>query len=64
MNQITLEEAIRFREAKAAEINRLLKTYGTGVRPGWVSTDIAIAATHRDRCQEIIDQYEREDNEK
>jgi hypothetical protein len=30
-------------------IDRTLAQYGTGARPSWVSSDIAIDAAHRDR---------------
>ena len=35
----TIQDAI---DSKTRDTQRLLDTYGSGVRPAWVSTDIAI----------------------
>lgn len=37
------DECIRFAELHEAEVKSLEAKHGTGVRPSWVSTDIAIA---------------------
>lgn len=48
-----IEDQIAVHESAAEryqdEINRLVLRYGTGVRPGWVGEDIAIAEYHRNR---------------
>ena len=45
-----------FIERKNASIDRTLKQYGTGVRPGWVSCDLAILQADRDEAQRQLDQ--------
>ena len=41
-------------ESEERSIAQTIKTYGTGVRPSWVSADIAIDQGHVDRAKAEI----------
>ena len=56
---MTLEEAKGMMQSYQQDIKRLRERYGTGVRPSWVSTDIAIAADNVQKFMKLIETMEQ-----
>lgn len=49
----TIQNAI---DSKTRDTQRLLDTYGSGVRPAWVSTDIAINESQIAHYRRLLDE--------
>ena len=47
--------------SKQREIDKLLRDYGHGVRPSWVSTDLALAREAIARMERAIEEIMEED---
>ena len=45
-------------ESKQREIDSIIKRYGTGVRPSYVSADLAMAGMYRDEAKKQAEYYE------
>lgn len=54
----TLEDLIAYRDYCRQQADDLIKRYGTGVRPSWVSADLSINIYNANRAQEEIDKLE------
>ncbi len=48
--------------SKKREIDGLLRDYGDGVRPSWVSTDLALARDAIARMERAIEEIMQEDS--
>jgi len=59
MAQEQFEFALSRVEYYQDKIVRLINRYGTGVRPSWVSTDLAMDGYHRDQWQKEADRLEQ-----
>lgn len=59
MEYLKLEEAKSMMHSYEQDIKRLRERYGTGVRPSWVSTDIAIAADNVQKFMKLIETMEQ-----
>ena len=60
MDYLKLEEAKSMMHSYQQDIKNLKERYGTGVRPSWVSTDIAIAADNVRKFMELIETMEQD----
>ena len=63
MDYLKLEEAKSMMHSYEQDIKRLREQYGTGVRPSWVSTDIAIAADNVQKFMKLIETMEQEQDD-
>ena len=60
MDYLKLEEAKSMMHSYQQDIKNLQERYGTGVRPSWVSTDIALAADNVQKFMKLIETMEQE----
>ena len=60
MDYLKLEEAKSMMRSYQQDIKNLQERYGTGVRPSWVSTDIALAADNVQKFMKLIETMEQE----
>ena len=54
----TLTDLIAYRDHCRQQADDLIERYGTGVRPSWVSTDLAIYWHRAEQAQLQIDELE------
>lgn len=54
-----IDELRHYAEMKQRELDEIIARYGEGVRPAWVSTDIAIAQAKIRGLKKQIDDLER-----
>ena len=50
------QECVNYYKGK---IDRLIKQHGTGVRPSWVSTDLAIDQQNKHNCEKELNRLEQ-----
>ena len=55
---MTLEEAKSIHQMYKQRYDDLIKRYGTGVRPSWVSTDLAIEGERMRYYAKIVEELE------
>lgn len=55
MTEQTKEQAEKMAEMYEREAQSLINQYGTGVRPSWVSTDLAIANDRAAKYRKLAD---------
>ena len=60
MDYLKLEEAKSMMHSYQQDIKNLQERYGDGVRPSWVSTDIALAADNVQKFMKLIETMEQE----
>lgn len=62
--EMTVEQcedtAKKLAEHYEGEVERLIHKYGTGVRPGWVSADLAIYEMRRDQYRNLVNRLKQE----
>lgn len=57
---MTLEEAKSMYQMYNKQYDDIEKRYGTGVRPSWVSTDLAILGEKIRYCKNVIEKLEQD----